>query len=676
MKKIYFVLILFLVLVGGYMVLKNFGATAQGPASNSLVFIPLSGDNATELLLSGGIDMYMAPLTSEQADRLKDSNVNIYTSPSQFFSLSLNPAPSNTQTINPFSSKKVRFALNNLIPKQKMIDDLFGGYGSPKETPLFKESPDYALLKETLTKFNFAYNPDEANKVITEFMNESGAKKVNEKWQFKGKPVELNYLIYNGTGYDYMIEVNEYISDVLEDSGFIVNKIYYDSSNSAQYSKSDPKDLRWNLISSGGIYYGVSKYDDSGVIYEAPYQKGLMGSSEEGNWNYENQELDAIAKKLETGNYSDEKEWESLFIEGMEITLNESYTVYIVTKEQIFAANKKVEGLTISDFTAIRLLQNLREINIPGKDKLVIGTKETYTKDSPLNYNYFATNIYRMDLKMALMDFGVWSNPKTLDYEPLRWDYEIETAGPEGKLNVPEDAFMWKDGKWNYVGKDVKAITKISFDLSRYVGTNWQNGEEITWADVLYSLAYNYESVNNTGWNEITESDSTGLDKLKGFRINGNKLEMYVDEWSFNEGKLADNNQFSVYPWVLWSAENKLVYEDRVLMYSPGKAEEYNVSAMRLVNPEHIALVLQGLDKLKFEDLTRFITVGNKTYSREAEFNANKAAIKKWAEEKNNLIIVDGPFYLSSFDEESGKVVLDAVRDVTYPLKKGDWLVR
>jgi len=657
------------------MISKNLGATVQGPASDSLVFIPVSGDNATELLLSEGIDMYMAPLTSEQADKLKDSNVNIYTSPSQFFSLNFNPAPSNTQTINPFSSKKVRFALNNLIPKQKMIDDLFGGYGSLKETPLFKESPDYALLKETLAKFDFAYNPDEANKVITEFMEESGAKKVNEKWQFKGKPVELNYLIYNGTGYDYMIEVNDYIARVLEDSGFKVNKIYYDSSNSAQYDTSNPKDLKWNLISSGGIYYGASKYEDYSIIYEAPYQKGLMGSSEEGNWNYENQELDAIAKKLETGNYSDEKEWESLFREGMEILVDESYTVYIVTKEQIFAANKKVEGLTISDFTAIRLLENFREINIPGKDTLIIGTKETYTKDSPLNYNYFATNIYRMDIKMALMDFGLWDNPKTLEAEPLRWTYEIETAGPEGKLNVPEDAFIWKDGKWAYVGTDVKATTKISFDLSDYIETNWQNREKITWADILYSLAYNYESVYDVKWNEITESEATGLDKLKGFRINGNKLEMYVDEWSFNEGKLASNNAFSVYPWVLWSAENKLVYEDRNLMYSPGKAKEYNVSAMRLVNPEHIDLVLQGLGKIKFEDLTRFVTVGNKTYSSEEEFNANKAAILKWAEERNNLIITDGPFYLSSFDEESGKVELGAVRDKTYPLKKGDWLV-
>jgi len=670
------IFLLLLVLAGGYMVSQCFWATVQGPASDSLVFIPLSGDNATELLLSGEIDMYMAPLTSEQADKLKESNVNIYTSPSQFFSLNFNPAPSNTETINPFSSKKVRFALNNLIPKQKMIDELFGGYGSPKETPLFKESPDYALLKETLANFDFSYNPAEANKVITEFMEESGAKKANEKWQFKGKPVELNYLIYNGTGYDYMIEVNDYIAKVLEDSGFIVNKIYYDSSNSAQYYNSNAKDLKWNLISSGGIYYGASKYDDYEIIAEAPYQKGLMGSSEEGNWNYENQELDTIAKKLETGNYSDEKEWKSLFGDGMEILVNESYTVYIVTKEQIFAANKKLEGLTVSDFTAIRLLQNLREINLPGKDTLIIGTKETYTKGSPLSYNYFATNIYRMDIKMALMDFGLWDNPKTLEAEPLRWTYKIKTAGPEGKLNVPEDAFIWKDGKWADVGTNVTATTKISFDLSNYIGTNWQNGEKITWADILYSLAYNYESVYNPKWNEITQSEETYLEKYKGYKIDGDKLEIYVDEWSFNEGKLASNNAFSVYPWVLWSSENKLVYENRDLMYDSGKAKEYNVSAMRLVNQEHINLVLQKLNELNFEDVKRFVTVGDKIYSSEEEFNISKAAITKWAEERNNLIITDGPFYLSSFDEESGKVELKAVRDKTYPLKKGDWLIR
>ncbi|MFA5126330.1 MAG: ABC transporter substrate-binding protein [archaeon] len=679
MKKIAFALlslIVFLVLFGCTSTSNDLSEIKKGPASDYLVFVPIQDDKAAELLLNGQIDMSLTPLAVEEANKLKDSNINIYTSPSQFFSLSLNPAPSNSEKINPFSSKKVRFALNNLIPKQKMVDDLFGGYGSPKDTPLFKESPDYALLKETLKKFDFSYKPGDANKVITEFMEESGATKVNNKWQFKEKPVEITYLIYAGTGYNDMIEVNDYLAGVLEETGFVVNKVYYDSVNPNPFSKSDAKDLNWNLISSGGIYFGASKYDDYAVIGEAPYQKSLMGSNEEGNWNYENEELDTIAKKLEKGDYNSEQEWEALFKQGMEITLDEAYSVYVITKEQIFAANKKVEGLTVSDFTAIRLLQNLREINIPGKNKLIIGTKETYNKEDPLSYSYLATNIYRMDIKMALMDFGAWSNPKTLEYDSLRWNYEIETAGPNGKLAVPEDAFIWKNEGWSLVGKDINATTKITFDLSNYLGTNWQNGEKITWADVLYSLQTGYESVYNKKWNEITQSQEMYLEKYKGYRIDGNKLEMYVDEWSFSNGKIADNAVFSVYPWVLFSAENTLVYEDRNFMYDSTSAKEYKVPAMRLVNENHIQKVLQKLDEMNYEDLKKAITVGDKVYSTEEEFNNNKAAIKKWVQERNNLIITDGPFSLYSFDENTGTVTLKAVRDNTYPFKKGDWLAK
>jgi len=648
----------------------NNALSGQVPASDYLVFVPIQDDKAAELLLSGQIDLSLAPLSLEEANKLKDSNVNIYTSPSQFFSLSLNPAPSNSEKINPFSSKKVRFALNNLIPKQKMVDELFGGYGSPKDTPLFKESPDYALLKETLAEFDFSYKPSDANKVITEFMEESGAKKVNNKWQFNGMPVEITYLIYAGTGYNDMIKVNDYIAAVLEDTGFAVNKIYYDSTNPNPFSKSDAKDLNWNLISSGGIYFGASKYNDYAVIDEAPYNKYLMGSRGEGNWNFENKELDTIAKKLEEGSYANEQEWAELFKQGMGITFDEAYSVYIITKEQIFAANKKVEGLTVSDFTAIRLLQNLRTINIPGKDKLIMGTKETYNKEDPLSYSYLATNIYRMDIKMALMDFGAWSNPKTLEYEPLRWNYEIKTAGPNGKLNVPEDAFMWKNDKWSLVGKDINATTKIALDLSNYIGTNWQDGEKITWADVLYSLQTGYASVYNKKWNEITQSQEMYLEKYKGYKIDGNKLEIYLDEWSFSNGKIAESELFSVYPWVLFSAENTLVFEDRNFMYDSSDAKDYNVPAMRLLNQEHIQIVLKKLDEMNFLDYKKFFTIGDKTYSTEEEFNNSKAAIKKWAQERNNLIIADGPFSLYSFDENTGTVTLKAVRDNTTLFKK------
>lgn len=650
--------------------------TQPGPASDNLIFKPVKAEEAPEFLLDEKIDMYLAPLEADQANKLKDSNVDIYKSSSQFFSIEINPAPSTKDVINPFSDKKVRFALNNLIPKQKIVDELFGGYGSPKDIALFKDSNDYNLLKDILDKFDFSYKPDEANEVISKFMEASGAKKTDGKWLYKGKPVEIKYLIYEGADYNKMQEVNGYIAGVLEKAGFTVKKINYNDANMFQYSQSNPKDLEWNLVSSGGIYFSASNYNDYIVSQAAPYQKYLLGSQKEGNWNYKNEELDRIGKKLYDGDYSDEAEWKSLVRSGAEIVFDEAYIVYIATKDQVFAANKKIEGLTANDFTAIRLLQNYREINIPGKEKLVIGTQETYKETDPLSYNYLAANIYRMDIKMSLMDFGLWNNPKTLESEKLRWDYKIDTAGPKGKLDVPEDAFMWKNSKWNFVGKKIKATTKISYDLSKYVGTNWQNGEKITWADILYAIATEYEKVENKKWNEITKAEKMYLEKYKGYRINGDQLEVYVDEWHFNNRVLANNNSFSVYPWILSDTENTLVYDDRAFMYSQSLAEKYKVPAMRLVNKDQIKSVLEKMDKLDFDKQKKFFTVGDKVYANEDEFIAGKAAIKKWAAERNNLIICDGPFMLYSFDEKTGEVTLKAVRDGSYPFKKGDWLVK
>jgi peptide/nickel transport system substrate-binding protein len=642
------------------------------PASENLVFKKASSEDAVKQLINHDIDIYLGTLSPDDATLLKKSGINIYTAPSQFFSLEFNPAPSTKDTMNPFSEKDFRFSVNNLINKQEIVDTILKGYGSPKKISIFDSSPDYDLVRDIVDSYGLSYDQAVALEKMDKVMTGLGAIKKDNKWYFKDKPVVLKIAIYEGAAYGEVKEIGDYVATQFEKNGFGVERIYYDGSEESVLDQ-DPRDLSWNMMINTAIYYSASKYDDYGVIYQAPFMKSLSGSNKEGAWNYENEKLDSIGKKLFSGDYADEKEWVSLLRDGIKEVIDNAYSIQLVTKNQIFAADKDVKGIEPSDYVGIRELQNFRNMYIPGRDKVIIGTKETYKKDDPFNYYWFAANIYRMDIKQCLRDFAGWNSQETLEYEDNRWGSEITTAGPKGKLDIPSDAFMWNSAqhKWVDVGTGASATTKVTFDLSRYIGTKWHDGSTISWADILYSLYVDQESVHNEKWAPIANADAESLKKIKAFRISDDKhLEVYIDAWHFNKGMIVSQASFTPNNWLLYSGTNKIIYEDNSMMNSVSNATKYTVPAMNLLNKDHISKVLEKINGLKADDFAPIFTIGGKNYLIPSEMEDRVKNISAWASNHNNLIITDGPFYLDSYDSESETVYLKANRNSGYSFSK------
>lgn len=648
------------------------GGPSLSPAAENMAFKKVSPEDAVKQLIARDIDVYLGTLSPEDAASLKGKGVKIYTAPSQFFGLDFNPAPSTNEVINPFSVKEFRFAVNNLINRQEIVDTILKGYGSPRKISIFDASPDYGLVKDVVDSYDFSYNQDSASNKMDSVMSELGAVKEEGKWLFKNQPVVIKIAIYEGTAYGEVKEIGEYVAEKFEDIGFSVERIYYSNSSESVLGQ-NPKNLSWNIKISGAIYYSASKFDDYFIIYQSPFMKTLAGSSKEGAWNYENETLDNIGKKLFNGNYDDENEWVSLLRDGTKEVLENAYSIQLVTKKQIFAANDYVKGINPSEYVGIRDLPNFRSMYVPGKDKIIIGTKETYEQGDPFNYSWFATNIYRMDIKQCLRDFAGWNNKDNLEYESNRWDSSITTAGPEGKIDIPSDAFMWDSAKhgWVNLGEGSSATTKVTFDLSKYIGTKWHDGSNISWADILYSLYFDQEATHNEKWSEIADMDAESLSRIKAYRIaDDTHLEVYVDIWHFNKGMVVSQATFTPNNWVLYAATNEIIYEDRAMMNSLSNADTYGVPAMDLLNKDHIQIVLEKVNNLDSNKFSSIFTVGEKNYLTSSELEEKKLNIKSWADKHNNLIIVDGPFYLDSFDQESRTVYLKASRTSGYSFSK------
>ncbi len=665
-KTLIFCIIALILVFIGYPVVQETVLNKNSiPVSESLIFKKVLPEEAVNQLINHDIDVYLGAMSPEDAELLKKSGINIYTAPSQFFGLDFNPAPSTGNTLNPFSVKEFRFLVNKLINKQEIVDVVLKGYGSPKQVLIFDESPDYDLVRDVLDSYDLSYNFNEASEEINNIMDNLGGSKKEGKWYYKDNPVTIKIAIYTGTAYGEVKEVGEYIASKFEEIGFDVEKIYYDGSKESVLSQ-NPKNLSWNIKINTGIYFSASKFDDSAIISQAPFMKRLPGSSKDGAWNYENKELDIIGKKLFTGDYENEEEWIGLLRNGVSQIIENAYSIQLVTKQQIFAANKYVKGIDPSPYVGIRDLQNFRTMHIPYRDKVIIGTKETYKKDDPFNYYWFATNIYRMDMKQCLRDFPGWNNKENLEYEDMRWISEVVTAGPKEQLDIPSDAFIWNSDKqeWSEVGEGLLSTTKITFDLSNYIGSKWHDGSEISWTDILYTLYFNQESSRNEKWNSIADNDIESINKIKAYKIiDNNKLEIYIDTWHFNKGMVVSQATFTPNNWVLYAATNEIIYNNNTMMNTLSNGEKYGVPAMNLLNDNHINKVL---DKVKEIDASNFIpifTIGDKSYLNDLEIEKRKNNIKEWAAKHNNLIITDGPFYLDHYNSETEAVYLKSARN-------------
>jgi peptide/nickel transport system substrate-binding protein len=277
-----------------------------------------------------------------------------------------------------------------------------------------------------------------------------------------------------------------------------------------------------------------------------------------------------------------------------------------------------------------------------------------------------------MDIKQCLRDFAGWNDKDTLEYKDSRWGSEIATAGQNGKLDIPSDAFMWDSTqqKWVNLESGASAITKITFDLSKYIGTKWHDGSIISWTDVLYSLYVDQESVHNEKWIPIADMDAESINKIKAFRIvDDNHLEIYIDAWHFNKGMIVSQASFTPNNWLLYAGTNNIIYEDNSMMNSISNGDKYGVPAMNLLNSNHVSKVLEKVNGLKAEEFSSIFTIGEKNYLASSELDERKNNISIWASEHNNLIITDGPFYLDSYDENE-TVYLKANRSSGYSFPK------
>ena len=661
---------------------------ATGPATDTIIFKQVDKTLAAAAVKSGELDYYIFGLNPSQVELIAgDPEFTLYRAPSGMNNIGLNPAPSIPGVFNPFSIKEVRFAMNYIVDRDFIVNQIYQGSAAPMYTFMSSYDPDFVTIYEIVAKYEFGYDLTTAASIVDPAMTAAGCEKVEGKWYYQGSPVTIKFIIRVE---DERREIGDTFASNLEKLGFTVDRQYMQFGQAIPIVYgTDPAELQWHCYTEGWGKGALTKYDSSTINqYGAPWFTWMPGFMEEGWWSYTNETIDDLGMRIYNGDFSGKAERDALYVECAEMIAQEACRIFCVTTLDIHPADADVRGLTEDLGTGLRSHFNAREANVPGEDTLTVGSLWVWTETSVYNPIAGHDDVYSVDVARVLQDPFIWNNPHSGLPQPFRTSYTVTTAGPDGTLEVPADAYLWdaENDEWYAVGEGVSATSKVVHDKSNYIGDNWHHGETIEWADLLYSVSQMYEITYDDTKSSIESSTAAQLgpilDRFKGFKINraADTVDVYVDFWHFDENYIADyscvldaDEPTAHMPWEILAAMDQVVFEDGTYAYSDSASDRLQVPWLSLVLEEHASDVNTAVQGLDYANLESVFNVLGTVYATEADLTSRKSAAASWMNDHEHMYVSDGAFYMDTFSAEGGTTTLKAFRDESYPFSSGTW---
>ena len=293
-------------------------------------------------------------------------------------------------------------------------------------------------------------------------------------------------------------------------------------------------------------------------------------------------------------------------------------------------------------------------------------------------------DVYSADIWKSINDPPLTNHPFTGLPIPFRATYEVESAGPSGKLDIPGDAFEWNAsaGTWKYIEPGTNAISKVVFDYSKYFQSKWHHEEPINMADVIYPIARLFDMVYNEDKSNIEFSIATTsrpfTDTVRGFRIiDETRLEVYVDFWHFIPDYIAQYANISgvSMPWEVNAAMDDIVFNQMKASYSDTSATRFNNTWLDLVSSKDARMVRNTLRQFAETEtvITNVFNIESKPLVNIDSPSTRYQAAINWFAQKDHMVISNGPYYLEKFRGGGEQFAqIKAFRDPSYPFKPGN----
>ena len=662
------------------------GAQADGYGPfGSVKFIQYLDENtALEEVRNGNLDMYYYRIPSDRLeDRQSREGLQVFDSAGGSYSILVNPAESDR--FNPFSDRDVRFALNYLVDRRLIVNELMGGYGSPITSYYGPSDPEYLTVLGQLEGFNFAYNPALAEGMISSALaGREGASRTGGTWHVGGDPVEVTIFIRSDD--PVRKSIGEILASELERIGFVVHRDFGDLNKAfVVVYGSDPADMEWHLYTEGWGRSAFVRYDSVGLgqMY-APWFSSMPGFNDPSYWNYQNEVLDDLTQRIYTGDFGTERERAGLIREAVAEGIGESVRVFLASNTDQYVAGAHIDGI-VNDFGA-GVPSRFTPINARGQgDELVIGVKQIY--QGAWNPVMGLTDSYSRHIWGVVADPGAFKHPFTGETFPVRADWRVQTAGPGGALELPPEAITWspESQAWVHVAANATATSRVTFDLE--LG-GWHNGQAMDMNDILHSLYFTVEWGTRTGEGdrtfdaEFTPRAAQGVQTIVGVNpVDADTIEVYVDYWHFDEGEIAGwADLWSQVPWEVTAAMEAAVVDgkasfsrsgatakgtDWLSLLVPGDAHLLGGYLRGFAEAGHVPPALSSLPPHVQQRIAGGQGEGDGGGGAEGpgyrEYHRDRyGASAGWIDANGHAVISNGPFYLESYSPEARTITVAA----------------
>jgi|GEM_PF-100754 len=563
-------------------------AQKPGPVADTIYLNAQSSRSAgLDDTISGKADIFICDLNGGSVQGLSSeslSKLDLYSGQGGIWSILINPAPntvsyqvrtaSGETRFNPFAIREVRYALNWLIDRRRVVNSALRGSGEALFTPVPALLSGSALYDGIAARLGMTENGSEqlGLSTIDKAMRDAAKLSANRGrlvesggiWSFDGKPVTVSFVIRADD--PALIEEGRYIADQIEKSGIMVEQLDLPGEKAeALVRESDPADFEWCLYTESWAVPAHRDWQDIAAEYYAPCRGRMAGGTRNGGWKYQNPQLDSIASKTGNGWFLTPSEYRDDCALLTQMGLNDAARIFVASPIRYSAANKaRMRGRMTYDIGEGLDGWSLRSADVQPERGQAEIKAELYTPDGSIfdySWNPMSADGFGGAAAVvagAVSDRAAALKPNNGADLSLRGQWNtrdvftrvsFEEAGgapgsarPAGLIQVPESALIFNSysGEWvggvSYViaadgstsyqlgapavtqgGAAAKApqanaaISAYSQVKTGYLYGTWHSGEKMNRADLLYTIAFRYDWATRDGSDDTRYDANYGL---------------------------------------------------------------------------------------------------------------------------------------------------------------------
>jgi peptide/nickel transport system substrate-binding protein len=684
----------------------------MGAWIDTVVFVEEpDSDAAVTRLEVGDIDVFAYNVSEpDVAARIFGSDIlKYYTAYGNYNDLTFMPSAgpefAETGVLNPFYSDKIREAMNWLVDRDYIAQEITGGLARPRFVPVNYASKDSALLADTIAAISlkYAYNPDKAVEVITSEMEALGAEMVDGKWTYNGEPVVLTGLIRTE---DERLDIGDYVSNILEDIGFTVQRDYKTSAEASPcWLRGDPETGCAHFYTGGWVSTAISR-DAAGNFSYYYTPDGLPFPP----WQAYSptDEFYAIATKLNNSDFATMEERAELMSSALDLALLDSQRIWLKDDVGVapLAANISLASDLSGSIYGSRLWSTTLRFDGEVGGSMTVAMPSMMTEPwNPLagsNWVYDMMPIRGMQTNAVIPDpFTGVALPHRVDRAeivvqeglPVELNMDWATLEFVDEIVVPDDAWADWDAEnqvWITAGErfteTATALSKVVMHYEDdYLGkVKWHDGSPIDLGDLVMFMIMQFDPSKEASpiYDEATvPAFETFMAAFKGWKIVSEDpivVEYYTDAYQLDAEnnvtnfRAASPNAYFNGVEAGWHGlmPGWLVEANGEAAFSADKAEALEVEWMSYIAGPTIELLKARLDEAQAGNLIPYEpTLGAYITAEEAE--ARYANLQEWYRRYGHFWVNTGPFYLQRAFPVEGTLILQ--RNPDYPDRADKW---